>query len=122
MQTMFWDPPRSRWTTIWPASDSEPWSRAKEPASVGHRTGHAEVSQPAKHGLIHEPEAVLLITPESIESIFINQSAHLRRLFGGLRFVVIDEVHAFLGNERGMHLASLLARIRTVQIQGEPRY
>jgi len=80
---------------------------------------HGEVSQTVKHRCIRNPAGVLLITPESIESIFINQSAHLGRLFGGLRFVVIDELHAFLGNERGMHLASLLTRIHTFQIQGE---
>src|SRR6185436_5386657 len=59
-----------------------------------------------------QPGGVLLITPESLESLFINRSQHLQKLFSGLRFVVIDELHSFLGDERGLHLRSLLSRLR----------
>jgi ATP-dependent Lhr-like helicase len=54
---------------------------------------------------------VLLITPESVESLFINRSNSLGRLFGSLQFVVIDEIHALVGSERGTHLRSLLHRL-----------
>lgn len=81
---------------------------------------HGDVGDAAKRRLIAEPGGVLLITPESLESLLINRTRHLGTLFGGLRAVVIDELHAFLGGERGLHLASLLARIARYRAAGEP--
>jgi ATP-dependent Lhr-like helicase len=75
---------------------------------------HGDVGAAAKRKLVKEPGGVLLITPESLESLFVNRSQALPSLFGGLRFVVIDELHAFLGNERGLHLRSLLYRVATL--------
>ena len=54
---------------------------------------------------------VLLITPESIESLMINRSTSLARMFRFLQFVVIDEIRALVGSERGTHLRSLLFRL-----------
>lgn len=73
---------------------------------------HGDVPAARKEALVREPGGVLLITPESLESILINRTANLIRLFGGLRTVVIDEVHSFLNNERGLHLSSLLSRVK----------
>jgi len=73
---------------------------------------HGDVDQGRKRNLLEEPGGVLLITPESIESLFINHSTCLGKLFRFLRFVVLDELHAFVGRERGTHLRSLLFRIR----------
>ena len=53
----------------------------------------------------------MLITPESIESLFINHPDKLDKLFAHLSYIVIDEIHAFLGTERGAQLRSLLARL-----------
>ena len=75
---------------------------------------HGDVPANQKASLIKKPGGVLLITPESIESLFVNRSEHLRNLFGGLRFIVVDEVHSFLTNERGLQLRSLLSRIRGI--------
>jgi ATP-dependent Lhr-like helicase len=72
---------------------------------------HGDVAAAHKDKLIKEPGGVLLITPESLESLFVNRSQFLPKLFAGLRFVVIDELHSFLANERGLHLRSLLARV-----------
>jgi ATP-dependent Lhr-like helicase len=72
---------------------------------------HGDVSQSAKKKLLDTPAGVLLITPESIESLFINHPERLGTLFGRLLFVVVDELHAFPGTERGAHLQSLLARL-----------
>lgn len=72
---------------------------------------HGDVGATAKRKLIEKPGGVLLLTPESLESLFVNRSHHLPSLFGGLEFVVIDELHAFLGTERGRQLLSLLARL-----------
>ena len=75
---------------------------------------HGDVSATHKAALVKSPGGVLLITPESLESLFVNRSAYLVSLFGGLQFVVIDEVHTFLDNERGLHLKSLLSRVRRI--------
>lgn len=75
---------------------------------------HGDVGAASKTKLVKEPGGVLLITPESLESLFVNRSSALPRLFGGLRFVVIDELHAFISTERGTHLRSLLFRVASV--------
>lgn len=72
---------------------------------------HGDVGATKKDALIKHPSGVLLITPESLESLLVNRTAHLRALLGGLRAIVIDELHAFLEGERGLHLASVLSRI-----------
>ncbi len=72
---------------------------------------HGDVGADAKSSLVASPSGVLLITPESLESLLINRTPRLGAMFGGLRAVVIDELHAFLESERGLHLASLLSRL-----------
>lgn len=72
---------------------------------------HGDVGASQKSDLVEHPGGVLQITPESIESLFINKTNHLRRLFGGLRFIVVDEVHSFLEADRGVQLRSQLQRI-----------
>ena len=72
---------------------------------------HGDVSSSAKRKLIERPSGVLLITPESIESLFINHAQRLGDLFPHLSFIVIDELHSFIGNERGAHLRSLIRRL-----------
>ena len=73
---------------------------------------HGDVSAADKKRFRHAPGGVLLITPESLESNFINYGAEIRRLYADLDFVVIDELHSFLPGVRGIHLRSLLARLR----------
>ena len=72
---------------------------------------HGDIAGSRKRRIREHPEGMLLITPESIEGIFVNHGTAAGRLFGGLRFVVIDELHAFIGSERGRQLQSLLHRI-----------
>ena len=72
---------------------------------------HGDASATAKAKILKNPRGVVLITPESIEALFVRRGPETNRLFGNLAFVIIDELHAFLGNDRGTHLASLLRRI-----------
>ncbi len=72
---------------------------------------HGAASATEKRKLRESPGGILLITPESLESNFINYGAHLRRIYAELDFIVIDELHSFLSNVRGVHLRSLLARL-----------
>jgi ATP-dependent Lhr-like helicase len=75
---------------------------------------HGDVSASHKQALRRDPQGILLITPESLESNFINYGSQVPRLYRELEFVVVDEVHSFLGNVRGIHLLSLLTRLRSV--------
>jgi len=72
---------------------------------------HGDVAASRKSDLIETPGGVLQITPESIESLFVNKSGKLAALFGGLRFVVVDEVHTFLESDRGAQLRCQLERL-----------
>jgi ATP-dependent Lhr-like helicase len=74
---------------------------------------HGGASATEKKKLREQPGGILLITPESLESNFINYGSQLRRIYAELEFVVIDELHSFLSNVRGVHLRSLLTRLFT---------
>ncbi|MGL5964539.1 MAG: DEAD/DEAH box helicase [Fusobacteriaceae bacterium] len=73
---------------------------------------HGDVSQVHKKEAKEKPRGILLITPESLESIFINHSSKLPTLFNNLKYIVIDEMHSFIGNERGAQLKSLILRLK----------
>ncbi len=75
---------------------------------------HGDVTATARQRLIRQPDGILLITPESLEALFVRRGSDVARLFAALRFVVIDELHAFIGSERGMQLQSLLHRLERV--------
>ncbi|MBI5387753.1 MAG: DEAD/DEAH box helicase [Verrucomicrobia bacterium] len=72
---------------------------------------HGDVPANQKKALRDKPGGILLITPESLESNFINFGAQVPRVYRHLSFVVIDELHSFLSNVRGIHLQSLLSRL-----------
>lgn len=73
---------------------------------------HGDVPANQKKALRDKPSGILLITPESLESNFINFGLQVPRVYQHLSFVVIDELHSFFGNERGVHLQSLLSRLQ----------
>ena len=72
---------------------------------------HGDVGASHKSKLLKNPEGILQITPESLESMLINRANDIPRLFGSLRFVIIDEVHAMIGQDRGNQVLCLLSRI-----------
>lgn len=73
---------------------------------------HGEVLQSLKNKLIKNPQGILQITPESLESLLINKQNLCMRLFKDLRFVIIDEVHYFMGSPRGIQLLCQLERLQ----------
>lgn len=75
---------------------------------------HGEASKGAKDRLLKNPEGIVLITPESLEAMFVNKPYNIRHLFSALEYVVIDEIHSFLGSDRGTHLQSLLSRLQRI--------
>ena len=72
---------------------------------------HGDISQGVKSRARANPKGVLLITPESLEAMFVLRGLQVPTLFQGTRCVIIDELHALLDNERGIHLRSLLNRL-----------
>ncbi|WP_066380039.1 DEAD/DEAH box helicase [Anabaena sp. CA = ATCC 33047] len=81
---------------------------------------HGDVAQSRKNKLLKNPQGILQITPESLESLLVNKHQHLLNLFGDLRFVIIDEIHAFMGNERGSQIICQLQRLANLT-QTQPR-
>lgn len=80
-------------------------------ADVALHKWHGDVADTAKRKARRQPAGVLIITPESLEALFVLRGLELPRLFAELRFIVVDELHAFLVSERGIQLQSLLHRI-----------
>ncbi|MEH2276558.1 MAG: DEAD/DEAH box helicase [Nostoc sp.] len=81
---------------------------------------HGDVSQSRKNKLLKNPQGILQITPESLESLLINKNNDLLHFFGDLRFVIIDEIHAFMGSERGCQIICQLQRLAQLT-QKQPR-
>jgi len=81
---------------------------------------HGDVTAGHKKKLLKRPRGVLQITPESLESMHINRPGQLGPLFADLRFVVIDEVHALMGSDRGRQVLCQLGRLAR-HIRTEPR-
>jgi len=75
---------------------------------------HGEASKSLKGKLLKDPHGVVLITPESLEAMFANKPYDVKNLFSGLKYVVIDEIHSFIGTDRGVHLKSLLSRMQGI--------
>ena len=73
---------------------------------------HGDASQTAKHKLIKRPEGLLQITPESLESLLTNKRGACLSMFSDLRFVIIDEVHSFMRDVRGLQLLCVLERLK----------
>jgi ATP-dependent Lhr-like helicase len=72
---------------------------------------HGDVTDSSRRAFVSEPADILLTTPESLEVMMMSARVPARRLFANLRSVVIDEVHAFAGDDRGGHLSALLERL-----------
>ncbi len=65
---------------------------------------HGDRSQTEKNRVLLHPEGILQITPESLEALIINHCVDVERIFKNLKFIIIDEIHAFMGTDRGIQL------------------
>lgn len=92
-----------------------------EPIGVPVHRWHGDVAASQKRRVLNEPSGILLITPESLEALFIIHGPRMNRFFSDLRYIVVDELHAFIGTERGMQLQSLLHRVELAARQRIPR-
>lgn len=75
---------------------------------------HGDVSQPKRRRILTDRPDILLTTPESLEAMLVSANVDHRAFFSGLRTVVVDEVHAFAGDDRGWHLLAVLERLERV--------
>lgn len=82
---------------------------------------HGDVGADRKRKLIDDPRGILLITPESLEALFVTRGWEVSRIVGALRYIVIDELHSFIGAERGAQLQSLLHRLDLAARRHLPR-
>ncbi len=78
---------------------------------------HGEANKTLKNRLIKQPNGIVLITPESLEAMFVNRPFNVKQLFSNLKYVVIDEIHSFIGTDRGTQLKSILSRLQRVNSQ-----
>lgn len=83
---------------------------------VGRTVGvwHGDIGQSARKRMLRDRPDILLATPESVEVMLVSRGVDHRSFFAGLRAVVVDEVHAFAGDDRGWHLLALLERVSAV--------
>jgi ATP-dependent Lhr-like helicase len=87
---------------------------------VGLRVGlwHGDVGDAARRQMRRDPPEILLTTPESLEAIMISTKVDHRSLLGGVRALIVDELHAFAGDDRGWHLRFLISRLE--RLAGRP--
>ncbi|MBX6311846.1 MAG: DEAD/DEAH box helicase [Isosphaeraceae bacterium] len=72
---------------------------------------HGDVKQTPRRRILREPPDCLLTTPESLEVMLISPRVDSEALFRNLQLVIVDEIHAFAGDDRGWHLLSVLERV-----------
>lgn len=82
-------------------------------AMVGRRVAlwHGDIPDSRRKRILREPPDILLTTPESLEAMLISVRVEHRSLFANLRTVLVDEPHAFGGDDRGWHLMALIERL-----------
>ncbi|MBC7523667.1 MAG: DEAD/DEAH box helicase [Flavobacterium sp.] len=75
---------------------------------------HGEANKTVKDKLLKSPKGIVLITPESLEAMLANKPFNVKQLFSNLKYAVIDEIHSFIGTDRGIQLKSILSRLQQV--------
>ena len=75
---------------------------------------HGDIGQSQRQRILVERPDILLTTPESLESMLVSTKVDPRVMFTGVRVVVVDEIHAFAGDDRGWHLLAVLERLSRI--------
>ena len=75
---------------------------------------HGDIGQSERRRMLADRPDVLLTTPESIEAMLVSRRVDHERFLGAVRTVVIDELHAFAGSDRGWHLLAVLERLERI--------
>ncbi len=80
---------------------------AAPPIRSAVRTG--DTPQKIRRAMLTAPPHILVSTPESLYVLLGSETG--RELLGGVRTVIVDEIHAVAANRRGTHLAVSLERL-----------
>lgn len=72
---------------------------------------HGDVSASIRERIKRERPDILLTTPESLESMLVSERVDIHEVLGGVQAIVVDEIHAFAGDDRGWHLLAVVARL-----------
>ncbi|MET8828857.1 DEAD/DEAH box helicase [Streptomyces sp. NPDC004610] len=75
---------------------------------------HGDIATSRRRRILAQRPDLLLTTPESLEAMLVSANVDHRAFFSGLHTVVVDEVHAFAGDDRGWHLLAVLERLQKV--------
>ena len=75
---------------------------------------HGDTTAGQRRQLQAQPPDILLTTPESLEAMLVSTVTSPQLQFEDLRAVVVDEVHAFAGDDRGWHLQGVLSRLESI--------
>ena len=86
-----------------------------EPPALEAMTRSGDTSQKDRRRMLRRPPEILITTPESLNILLTSKGG--RGLLGGLRTVILDEIHAVVGSKRGTHLITAVERL--VLLSGE---
>ena len=73
---------------------------------------HGDTTTTAKQKMLKKPPHILITTPESLGIILTQEK--FKAFLKHLRWVIIDEVHELISNERGTHLTISLERLQNL--------
>jgi ATP-dependent Lhr-like helicase len=79
---------------------------------------HGDTGQSKRQRMLANPPDILLTTPESLEAMLVSTKVNPREHFANVRAIIVDEVHAFAGDDRGWHLLAVLERLE--KLAGHP--
>ena len=82
---------------------------------------HGDVGASSKKQVVSGEGGVLLITPESLEALFVIRGSRVPQIVANLQYVLVDELHAFPGTDRGVQLQSLMHRVELAVGRRVPR-
>lgn len=87
---------------------------------VGRRASvrHGDTGAGDRRRQVLDRHDILLTTPESLEAILVSATVDPHVVLADVRTVIVDEVHAFAGDDRGWHLLAVLERVS--RIAGRP--
>jgi len=75
---------------------------------------HGDIGQSERRSMLADRPDILLTTPESIEAMLVSRRVDHERFLGSVRAVMVDELHAFAGSDRGWHLLAVLERVERI--------
>ncbi len=77
-------------------------------------TWHGDTPDHSRRQFLKEPAQLLMTTPESLEVMLLSARVDENKLFADLRTVIVDEIHALAGSDRGAHLMSVIERLARI--------